>query len=272
MDNKVIREKKDLSYLSWSKYRHSSGTAGSFLKAYSDISGAKTYYKISAYDTMMGVIGHESVNEIIVDRLLTVLGIHHVSYRLIHADIVIDDKCVETYVCCSEDFKLPGERKLPFDAFFQQWRNTDESPVDFCSRMGWQDEIDAMLLTDYLILNRDRHGANLEVLKATDNQHVRLAPLYDHGVSLIFSCLTKEDVEKYDVLEDKPVQSFVGSRSTLENLKLIKSNPVSRTLSPQDKGFILYDLDGVLPKAWLDKIWEMIQERWKHYEDMQNKR
>ena len=31
--NRVMRDKQDMTYLSWSKIRNSSGTAGSFLKA-----------------------------------------------------------------------------------------------------------------------------------------------------------------------------------------------------------------------------------------------
>ena len=39
----IIHEKQDLTYLSWTRTRGSSGTAGSFLKAYSELSGVKTY-------------------------------------------------------------------------------------------------------------------------------------------------------------------------------------------------------------------------------------
>ena len=42
----MTKEKQDLTYLSWSVYRNSSGTAGSFLKAYSELGGKKTYYKL----------------------------------------------------------------------------------------------------------------------------------------------------------------------------------------------------------------------------------
>ena len=83
-------EKQDLTYLSWSKIRHSSGTAGSFLKAYEQIGDQKIYYKLSDYDSMKGIIGHESINEIIVDRLLTILGVEHLAYQLIYADVIID--------------------------------------------------------------------------------------------------------------------------------------------------------------------------------------
>ena len=92
MQTKVIREKQDLTYLTWSKIRHSSGTAGSFLKAMSELGGTKIYYKLSNYDNVFGVVGHESVNELIVDRLLTLLGIEHLHYQLIHADVLIDGK------------------------------------------------------------------------------------------------------------------------------------------------------------------------------------
>ena len=80
----IIHEKQDLTYLSWSKIRSSSGTAGSFLKATSELGGKKTYYKLSNYDSQKGVVGHECVNEIIADRLLTILGIEHLHYQLIH--------------------------------------------------------------------------------------------------------------------------------------------------------------------------------------------
>ena len=59
METAVIREKQDLTYLNWTKTRESSGTAGSFLKAYSELNGIKTYYKLSNYDTINGITGHE---------------------------------------------------------------------------------------------------------------------------------------------------------------------------------------------------------------------
>ena len=66
------------------------GAAGSFLKAYDEKAEGKTYYKLFNYDAWRGIIGHECVNEIIVDCLWGVLGIEHLSYQLIHAKILID--------------------------------------------------------------------------------------------------------------------------------------------------------------------------------------
>ena len=116
MKNDMITKKQDLRHLTWSKVRNSSGTAGSFLKAYSDLGGHKTYYKLSNYDSVHGITGHECVNELIVDRLLSLLGVEHLHYQLLHADILLDDQPTETWLCSSDDFKQPGETKIALDA------------------------------------------------------------------------------------------------------------------------------------------------------------
>ena len=74
-DEKVILQLQDFRHLQWTKIRHSSGTAGSFLKASARIRGERWYYKLSDYDPYRGIVGHECVNEIIADRLLTILRI-----------------------------------------------------------------------------------------------------------------------------------------------------------------------------------------------------
>ena len=105
----IIHEFQNMTYLNWSQIRNSSGTAGSFLKAYSEIGGRKMYYKISNYDSINGVTGHECVNEIIADRILDVLGIDHLSYTLVNAEILVDGKPLKTYICMSENFRNKNE-------------------------------------------------------------------------------------------------------------------------------------------------------------------
>ena len=161
----IIRDKQDMTYLSWSKIRNSSGTAGSFLKAYSELGGKKIYYKLSNFDTEKGVVGHECVNEIIVDRLLNILGIPHLHYQLIHADVCVGEKTFDVYLCASEDFKKRGESKVALDAYWESEHVDGETPLQFCIRNGWESYLYQMLVVDFLILNRDRHGANMEVLR-----------------------------------------------------------------------------------------------------------
>lgn len=274
MYTEIIHEKQDLTYLSWSLIRSSSGTAGSFLKATSHLGDRKIYYKLSNYDSMNGIVGHECVNEIIADRLLTVLGIEHLHYQLIHSDIQVNEQIIETYLCASEDFKQRGEDKVALDVYYELEHEPGETPLVFCIRNGWADHIYKMLVADFLLLNRDRHGANMEVLRNARKKSILLAPIFDHGLSLLFNCHDEASVSAFDVMQDRPIQCFVGSRSAQDNLGLIPANGMPRInrLNAQDRAIIMEGLDSILPQPWQDKIWEMIERRWRYYEDFCDQR
>lgn len=270
----IIHIPQDLTYLSWSKIRNSSGTAGSFLKAQEGNGSDRIYYKLSDYDSYHGVTGHESVNEIIADRLLTLLDIPHLSYQLIHADIIVDNKPIRTWLCASRSFRQRGEKKDALDSYYDSSKLPGESPLDFCLRHGWAEYIWQMLLVDYLILNRDRHGANIEVLINRYKKTVRLAPLFDHGVSLFSRIADDAALAKEDVMADKPVQCFVGSRSAWENLRLIPPGqfPHVRPLKESDRQTLFNGLDGTISACRLERSWEMIWRRWQAYENFRNQR
>ena len=274
MSTEIIHEKQDLTYLSWSLIRSSSGTAGSFLKATDDLQQPKIYYKLSNYDGINGIVGHECINEIIVDRLLNILEIEHLHYDLIHADIDVDGKEMETYLCASKDFKAHGEHKVALDAFYQAEKLDGETPLQFCTRNGWSDFIYKMLVVDFLILNRDRHGANIEVLRNARKKSLRLAPIFDHGLSLLFNCHTEEEINQFDVMKDRAVQCFVGSRSAQQNLMLIPKDEILalNPLQHTHKAYLLEGLDGIIPQSLQNKIWDMIWQRWKYYENLCSQR
>ena len=264
METKVFLNKQDLTFLKWSNLRNSSGTAGTFLKSESVIEGKKLYYKLSNFDPVHGIIGHECVNELIVDRLLNILGIDHIHYHLINANVEINSQKYSTYLCCSEDFKKPGETKSALDNYYTSDCLSGETHYDFCVRHGWRTYIEQMIAIDYIILNRDRHGANIEVLRNERGHTVRLAPLFDHGLSLIFSCMTDEEADKFDIMEDKRCQNFIGSYSCFENLSLISDLKTifNGTLKPSDKAILFRDLDNVLSPVFIDKIWDMMYTRY----------
>lgn len=264
-------EKKDYTYLQWAKARSSSGTAGSFLKATEVKDGKKIYYKLSNFDSMHGIVGHESINEIIVSRLLDILEINHLSYHLVYGDVKIGTNIYTTYFCRSESFRNKGDRKITFEDYYEIEKMDDETPLDFVKRCGWEREFSQMLLVDFLILNRDRHGANIEVIMNSKG-NVHLAPLFDQGISLMFNCYNDDEVEAFDILEDKAVQSFVGSNSAKENLKRIRSEFANSVvaLKKEDKEYIFAGLDRTLSKKHIDKIWDMIWKRWLYYEGMFN--
>ena len=121
-----------------------------------------------------------------------------------------------------------------------------------------------MYLIDYLVLNRDRHGANIEVLRDMKKKSVRLAPLFDHGLSLVCRCHSLEELKSFKVTEDRKVQAFVGTMSTLENVKTIPKEFMSKIpkLKKSDIKDIFEGLDSIIGKEYLAKMQEMIWERW----------
>jgi len=268
----VIKDLQDLRYLSWTRARESSGTAGSYLKSYEERDRRKIYYKLSCFDSVRGITGHESINELIADRLLSILGIDHLSYQLLHGTVRIDGKEYETWLCASENFREPGESKLALDDYYDLHKAVNESPLEFCSRCGWDRYIFEMLIVDFLILNRDRHGANIEVLLSRGTDQVRLAPLFDHGLSLLYSCDDEDTLRNFDITADRPVQCFVGSRSAAENLTLVLPEVFRslRRLEERDRVLIFRDLDDCLTSEHMDKIWDMIMWRWEYCENLFN--
>ncbi|MBQ7615284.1 MAG: hypothetical protein IJU77_09575 [Butyrivibrio sp.] len=270
MLSKVIREKQDMTYLKWSHIRNSSGTAGTFLKSESSIGGRKKYYKLSNFDFEKGVIGHECINEIIVDRMLTLLKVDHLSYELINAEIEIEGRRYNTYLCGSYDFKKRGESKVALDDYYRTNSERGESHYDFCVRQGFLNYIEQMIAVDFIILNRDRHGANIEVLRDARAHTLRLAPLFDHGLSLLYSCLSEETAMSFDIMEDKKCQNFIGSSSCKENLKLIRDvrDVFEGELKESDRDKLFEGLEGIMPDVFYDMIWSMIYERYKNLLDM----
>ena len=153
-------------------------------------------------------------------------------------------------------------------------KKAGESKYDFCVRNGWEQDICRMLVIDFLIMNRDRHGANIEILRDSKKKALRMAPLFDHGISLLYQCHTEEDVEKVDISEEKRVQCYFGiSGTTKDNLSLIPKDKLpifARGLEEQDRDYIFEDLDKVISKTLQDKIWHMIQDRWRYYESFRD--
>ena len=265
---RIIKELNDLTYLDWTRTRHSSGTAGSFLKSYEKIGGDKFYYKLSNFDVRDGIIGHECVNEIIAGRLLSVMGINHLEYELVHAQVLVRGVKYETYLCRSRDFKRKGESKIALDALYDMEHLPGENPMDFCIRAGWGNFIYEMLAFDFIILNRDRHGANIEILKNGRDRKFYPAPLFDHGLSMLLTS------QLPDPLEDKRVQSFVGGGSALENLALIpgKKMPSFPGFDDQLKKIVFDGMDDIMGDGWVEAAWNFLRRRAEKYEDIRNKR
>ena len=245
----------------WSRTAGSLASDGVYMKTELQIEGINYYLKLSRYDSYRGIYGHESINEMIAYRLGKLLGFNVPEGFLKKCLVQIDDKEHETYVFVAKSYKTNGSR-VAFEDFYVDNRLSDkESPLDLCKRLGWTDTIYKMFIFDFLIINRDRHGANLEVMKNGDKM---LSPLLDNGLSLLCSCINESELNSFNIMEDRAVNNFIGEKRLEANLKKIDKKIAFNELKEAELSGILVDLHNVLPESYLSMIREIIWRRWQN--------
>ena len=266
----IIKKSTDLTNLKWSKTRHSSGTAGSYLKSYSFLNGIKVYYKLSFFDDVLEKFGYESFNEIIASNILYQLNYNHLDYNLINGEIIINNKKYQTFLNYSYDFKKNGETKISFENFYSLNKIENENVIEFSKRFGFIKEIYQMIIIDYIIMNRDRHGANIEVLYNNKNKRYYLAPIFDNGLSILSPTYKNDEIENYDIYKNKRVNSFLGTSSLEENILLVPKEMLQNIKI--DIELVFKDLEGILNNNYLIKAKELIKRRIDEIENLCNKK
>ncbi len=263
MSNNTV---KDLTKLSWTKTRESSGTAGSYLKSFSYQNGKKVYYKLSYFDPQNDLFGYESINEIIANRLMEQLGYNCLKYYIVNGKIIVNSKEYITPLVYSYDFKGPNDSKITFENFYELNKKENETIIDFAKRNNFENELYHMIVIDYLIVNRDRHGANLEVIYNSKTKQYRIAPLFDQGLSFVSPAYLESDVKAFNVLENRKVNSFLGQNDLDELIKLVPKSVYSSIQIDFDA--IFNGLEAFTPKYYLDKCKELLIYRIKKIESI----
>lgn len=260
----IVRKEQDLTHLQWDERANSSGTAGTYLKARTGEGARALYYKLPRYNGIE-FDGHECINEIVAARLMTLLGIAHLDYRLIHARIKLDGAEHTVWLNSSKNFRRKRERKMGLGMFVALYRKSGEAPYDVCRRYGWEWQINKMQLVDYLIANRDRHESNIEVIIGIDGTP-RLAPVFDNGLSFVAPLAGDEEaIASFDPLKHVATMNYVGSRSLEENLKDIVPVDGIHPLSLEDRDYLFVGLQDAADSALLNKMWDIIWARWNWY-------
>ena len=209
------RELEDLTNLNFSYSIKSSGTQGSFLKALDN----DTYYKMS-YVSGDEVVGHESVNEVIANRLCELFGFDYLPYDLHYAKTKTEMCEYTSWLVSSKNYKEENEQRITLEMYLQtndcNTTNYDET-FKFILQLP-EDIVQSLFnlcVIDFIIYNRDRHGANIELL--VNNDSMRLAPIFDCGCSLVSPYHDDiEEIEKFNPLTNKRVNNFIGSSFLVE--------------------------------------------------------
>ena len=259
------RQPLDLRNIKWGDWRHGA-ISGVFPKE----KVGKKYYKLSAYSPDVGIYGIQSVSEVIASRVGKILGIDCVEYRLVPAMVRLNNIEFETLLCESEDYNLRNEGVMVFeDLYNSRVRSMGEiSPLEFCRELGIKDGVYKMFVLDYLINNIDRHGRNVEIL-VDERGNMRLAPLFDHGLSLFSS---KEDTDLVDSIDSDQmlVNSFIGSPNLKRNLSLIDTQLGLRGEIWESREVLFDGLDEYISQERVEYIWRCLCRRFEVLQDYIN--
>lgn len=249
---------KDYTSLHWTFSSNSSG--GTYLKSEKIIGGKKYYFKLSDF-SYGRFVSHEAVLEVIASRLGEKLGLPVLKYTGTMAKIVIDNKCYITYVTKSENYCKNGETAVPLLTEFQLNRLNNESPIDFCRRIGLTEYIDYIIIFDYLIANTDRHGRNIELL--IDEKTIKPSPIFDNG-----RCLTSpqgniiENILKFNYKSEIMANNFVGGIYLEKNLRYVSKSYKLNRLTPEILKSVFYGMTEILGKQHVEFLKQAILYRY----------
>jgi hypothetical protein len=163
----------------------------------------------------------EPYNEVAISKWLDAIGVKHVPYELKTLN-------KRTYSVCPL-MQEQGEEIIPADSVLNTKPrdpkiSSFEHYVSCCVDLGLKKDdvinnLEEMILIDYLDVNIDRHWTNFAVMRDSENlKFTRMAPLFDNGLSLFSNLPTSLIEEENDIM---PNSSFLPTHK--ENILLVKN-------------------------------------------------
>ena len=159
----------------------------------------------------------EPFNEVIATLLMNSQGIDCCSYSLIWEN---DRPC-----CICDDFIDESTEFVTASNLMQTFTSKHDGSVlerylKSCESVGIdaKEQIDKMIVVDYLMMNTDRHLGNFGLIRNADSlEFIKTAPLFDNGTSLGCGLLNRE----FTKIDDSGCKPFV--KSFEQQLKLVSS-------------------------------------------------
>jgi hypothetical protein len=225
----------------------------------------KYYYKLSDY-CYGSFTSHESMLEVVASRVGSELGLPVLKYSGAMASINLDGKIREAYIARSLNYCTEGKSSMPLNTYYFTNRHSNESPYQFCVRIGLKEYIENIIIFDYLIMGVDRHGRNIELL--CSSKGVEPAPIFDNGRCLTYACGNRiENILNYDYTVPGQGNNFIGGIDLERNLKLITHPHALKPLTDTSRSHIFYGLNKHYDSRHLNIIWTALCYRYKNLKD-----
>ena len=161
----------------------------------------------------------EPFSEYAASLILERLNVEHVEYNLYDWKNEIVSGC-ENMLDKNEE--LITAKYITNNKMLNHESNLDHY-IRKCKDLGLpeniKEQLDKMIVIDYLIGNIDRHWNNFGVIRSSENlQGIKLAPLFDHGDAFF---TRNHHMEMYELNDDLECASFRKKQN--DNLKFVKN-------------------------------------------------
>ncbi len=146
--------------------------------------------------------GREPVIEALAYKVGELLGVDIVEHQLMR---------YEGYLCTkAKNFTTSSLSFVPAYEYLKELEPKMWSHGVICSRLGVIDQLDDMIIFDYIINNTDRHFSNFGMLVDSEtNTPVKFAPLFDHGYSLLHNTMDSD----YPINQEEWYSRIIGPSS-----------------------------------------------------------
>ena len=130
------------------------------------------------------------LNELLASMICDALGIKHVSYELDVINDKIVSKC-EDFI--DEDTEFITAHSILKDELIGNYKDIYERYIKILENNGIsdaRDNLEDMILLDYLIMNVDRHLNNFGIIRDVNTlKWISIAPIFDSGEAMNFEML-----------------------------------------------------------------------------------
>lgn len=156
--------------------------------------------------------GREPVIEALAYRIGNLFGVYLANQVLVN---------YKGYLCTwSENFTKTKVSFVPAYEYLKDLEPKLWSYGTICSRLNVTEELDDMIVFDYIINNTDRHFSNFGMLIDSEtNEAIKFAPLFDHGYSLLHNTLDSD----YPVDQEEWYNRIIGPSSRERAKKVLAS-------------------------------------------------
>lgn len=205
----------------------------------------------------------EPVVECICSDIIDVMSIPHAEYELEKVLVTPNNlwKKQEVVCCKSKLFTTPSIRFISGKVYTKNKKDYNY----IISSLGeeFKDDINNMIIFDYLVNNTDRHHNNFGLVINEKNGSVEFAPLFDHGFSLCSDFdddyLKSENIE--DVLLDCDYSKLCCG-CNYDQLKLIESCSCNLDFTVDELFLIVDKYSKYLPEFRVTVMKELLNYRY----------